>query len=117
MFKKPLDTEEIMDYAFTFFKIATLVVVFYFSIAAMMLLFKADICHANESSKEVLYTFTYGLGDNLKVTVPATNPQDAFRAAGKICFQKLTKGKYPGEEAGLDIIDICANPSRGTRSE
>ncbi|MBC7467344.1 MAG: hypothetical protein H7256_15245 [Bdellovibrio sp.] len=34
----------------------------------------------------------------------------AFKLAAKDCYQKLTGGKYPGEERGLDIIDICANP-------
>lgn len=33
-----------------------------------------------------------------------------FKSAAKQCFQKLTGGKYQGEEKGLDIIDICANP-------
>lgn len=36
--------------------------------------------------------------------------EDAFKAASVECFQQLTQGKYPGEEKGLDIIDICANP-------
>ena len=34
----------------------------------------------------------------------------AFKLAAKDCYQKLTGGKYPGEERGLDIIDVCANP-------
>ena len=36
--------------------------------------------------------------------------EEAFKSASHECFQQLTGGKYPGEEKGLDIIDICANP-------
>ncbi len=36
--------------------------------------------------------------------------EEAYKSASRECFQKLTGGKYPGEEKGLDIIDICANP-------
>ena len=40
----------------------------------------------------------------------ASNHEEAFKVAAKVCFKTLTGGKYPGEEKGLDIIDICANP-------
>ncbi len=40
----------------------------------------------------------------------AKNYEEAFKSASKECFQILTDGVYPGEEKGLDIIDICANP-------
>ncbi|MBC7742133.1 MAG: hypothetical protein H7061_08045 [Bdellovibrionaceae bacterium] len=40
----------------------------------------------------------------------ATTKEDAFKLAAKECYQQLTGGTYPGEEKGLDIIDICANP-------
>lgn len=33
-----------------------------------------------------------------------------YKEAAKLCFTGLTKGKYPGEERGLDIIDVCVNP-------
>ena len=32
-----------------------------------------------------------------------------YKSAAKKCFRQLTGGIYPGEEKGLDIIDICAN--------
>lgn len=35
-----------------------------------------------------------------------------YKAASKKCFNLLTQGKYPGEEKGLDIIDVCANPKK-----
>ncbi|MBC7419297.1 MAG: hypothetical protein H7328_01095 [Bdellovibrio sp.] len=40
----------------------------------------------------------------------ASSKDEAFKLAAKVCFNQLTGGKYPGEEKGLDIIDICANP-------
>lgn len=40
----------------------------------------------------------------------APTKEEAFKLAAKECFNKLTGGRYPGEEKGLDIIDICANP-------
>lgn len=36
-----------------------------------------------------------------------------YKTASRACFNKLTGGKYPGEERGLDIIDTCANPIKG----
>jgi hypothetical protein len=40
----------------------------------------------------------------------ASSYEEAYKSASRECFQQLTGGKYPGEEKGLDIIDICANP-------
>lgn len=40
----------------------------------------------------------------------ASSYEQAYKQASKDCFEQLTGGKYPGEEKGLDIIDICANP-------
>lgn len=51
-------------------------------------------------------------GNNLKVVVDAPTLEEGGKKAARICFKALTKGVYPGEEKGLDIIDICANPKR-----
>ena len=40
----------------------------------------------------------------------SVSQEEAFKLASKECFNQLTGGKYPGEEKGMDIIDICANP-------
>lgn len=40
----------------------------------------------------------------------ALSYEEAYKSASRDCFKRLTGGKYPGEEKGLDIIDICANP-------
>ncbi|MGZ3691061.1 MAG: hypothetical protein ACXVAX_06145 [Pseudobdellovibrio sp.] len=47
---------------------------------------------------------------NLVITRTAASKEEAFKLAAKDCFSKLTDNKYPGEEKGLEIIDICANP-------
>ncbi|MES2803081.1 MAG: hypothetical protein V4654_11355 [Bdellovibrionota bacterium] len=56
------------------------------------------------------WTFTYRAKDSFTLTLQAETKQEAFKVASKACFQKLTNGEYPGEEKGLDYIDICANP-------
>lgn len=37
----------------------------------------------------------------------------SYKLASRECFKRLTGGKYLGEEAGLNIIDICVNPIKG----
>lgn len=36
-----------------------------------------------------------------------------YKKASHKCFNILTNGKYPGEELGLNIIDLCTNPTKG----
>lgn len=53
-------------------------------------------------------------GEKFSYTVENIESQElAFKKASKECFQYYTKGVYPGEEKGLDIIDSCANPTKG----
>lgn len=47
---------------------------------------------------------------NFTIVRSAASKEEAFRLAAKDCFKQLTNNKYPGEEKGLEIIDICANP-------
>lgn len=62
------------------------------------------------------YTFEYRGPEQLKVTVAAEDRCRAYRKAAKMCYNILTggtsdkRGPYPGEERGLEIIDICSNP-------
>lgn len=58
------------------------------------------------------WTFTYKPKSvkAFTLTLQAESKQEAFKVASKACFQKLTNGVYPGDEAGLEYIDICANP-------
>lgn len=57
-------------------------------------------------------TYCYKTSDELKISVDAETPGEGFRKAGKLCYKILTKDQYPGEEKGLEIIDICANGKR-----
>jgi hypothetical protein len=57
------------------------------------------------------WQFTYKGGD-LKIGVQAEDQESAFKKAAKECFKYLTKGVYPGESKGLQIIDICVNPEK-----
>ncbi|OFZ31947.1 MAG: hypothetical protein A2622_11960 [Bdellovibrionales bacterium RIFCSPHIGHO2_01_FULL_40_29] len=63
----------------------------------------------SNSIKDFKFVFQSGKQSfELKKTAPTKDL--AFKLAAKECYQRLTGGKYPGEERGLDIIDICANP-------
>lgn len=48
--------------------------------------------------------------NKFQIKKEAATYEEAFKLASKECFNKLTHGTYPGEEKGLDIIDICVNP-------
>ncbi len=64
---------------------------------------------ATEPNNERVYNFKFK--SILKpISKKAPSKEDAFKLAARDCFTQLTGGKYPGEEKGLDIIDICANP-------
>lgn len=69
-----------------------------------LILIASSISHAGT------YSFRYNEPGELKITLEAENYNAALYKAAKMCFNILTKGVYPGEEAGLNIIDICANP-------
>ncbi len=64
---------------------------------------------ATTSNTEKVYLFKFQ-GIQQPISMKAFSKEAAFKLAAKECFSKLTGGKYPGEEKGLDIIDICANP-------
>lgn len=59
------------------------------------------------SAHAATYQFKYK--QSVTATVDAASYEDAFRVAAKICYMTLTKNVYPGEEKGLEYIDICAN--------
>lgn len=64
---------------------------------------------AAQPTPEKVYSFKFQ-GIHQPISLKASSKEAAFKIAAKECFSKLTGGKYPGEEKGLDIIDICANP-------
>lgn len=57
------------------------------------------------------FNFIFKAGRHiLEIKKMAPSKEMAFKLAAKECYHALSGGKYPGEERGLDIIDICANP-------
>ncbi len=83
-------------------KTTLLIVAFLTSISALA---------ATSPSSAKDYNFVFKSGkESFTVKRSAASKEVAYKLAAKDCFQKLTGGKYPGEERGLDIIDICANP-------
>ena len=64
----------------------------------------------NTKVQEYKFVFKANINSNFEVKKQATTKEAAFKLAAHECYQHLTAGMYPGEERGLDIIDICANP-------
>ena len=64
---------------------------------------------ATPSGKDYKFTFKSGT-QTFEIKQKAASQEVAFKLAAKECFKTLTGGNYPGEERGMDIIDICANP-------
>ena len=65
---------------------------------------------AQPNSKSYSFQFKAPKAQSFAITQKAHSKEEAFRLAAKECFKKLTHNQYPGEEKGLEIIDICANP-------
>lgn len=62
------------------------------------------------AKKSFLFTYKDLSKKPFQIKKEASNYEEAYKSASRECYQQLTQGKYPGEEKGLDIIDICANP-------
>ncbi len=61
----------------------------------------------------ILVSFHLALAETYKYVNGMTIEAKTFKIASRECFKILTRGVYPGEEKGLDYIDICANPIKG----
>lgn len=55
-------------------------------------------------------TFTFKYKNGLQVSAEGKDYLEARSKASKTCFQNITKGIFPGDEEGLEFIDICTNP-------
>ncbi len=62
------------------------------------------------AAKSYSFQFKAPKAKPFSITQTAPSKELAFKSAATECFKKLTGNKYPGEEKGLEIIDICANP-------
>lgn len=72
-------------------------------ITAAPLMFLASPCFA------ALHTFHYS--NNTTLVIEAPSREAGYRSAATICYKSLTHNSYIGDEASLDVIDICANPT------
>jgi len=57
------------------------------------------------------YAFKFNLqGDVYEYNQKAATYEEAFEQAAQACFSHFKAGKKVGEQRGMDIIDVCANP-------
>lgn len=84
-----------------------LTLIFALLFSGVMAYSAANPAHAPQS-----YNFQFKTSQSkaFSITQKATSKEQAYKMAATECFKKLTNNKYPGEEKGLEIIDICANP-------
>lgn len=61
-------------------------------------------------AKTWIFSYKSAKTNILQIKKSASTYEEAFKSAAKDCYKQMTQGKYPGEEKGLEIIDICANP-------
>ncbi len=64
----------------------------------------------NPSAKTWVFSYKATKSQSFQIKKNAPTYEEAFKSAAKDCYQQMTQGKYPGEDKGLEIIDICANP-------
>lgn len=73
-------------------------------------LFVASAAMAAPLNKSYSFQFQSSKVKPFAITQKAVSKEEAYKLAAKECFKKLTHNVYPGEQKGLEIIDICANP-------
>lgn len=76
-----------------------------------LVLFTGQMLLAAASAPQAYnFRFTAAKNKTFSITQSATSKEEAYKLAARECFKKMTANRYPGEERGLEIIDICANP-------
>lgn len=73
-------------------------------------LFTAFTAFSANSVKTYSFQYKVAKAKPFAISQKAATPEEAYKLAARECFKKLTNNRYPGEEKGLEIIDICANP-------
>jgi hypothetical protein len=78
----------------------------------LTVLLAATTSYSMTNPQQKTWTFSYKAAKSQPFQIKKSAPtyEEAFKSAAKDCFKQMTQGKYPGEDRGLDIIDICANP-------
>jgi hypothetical protein len=65
---------------------------------------------SKEETKKV-YGFKFSLkGASFEYKQSSASFEEAFERAAQACYTHFKDGKRLTEDAGLDIIDVCANP-------
>ena len=83
----------------------------YLILAILFMAFTANAkVQPTDAAKSYIFQFKAPQVKVFSITQKASSREVAFKLAATECFRKLTGDKYPGEEKGLEIIDICANP-------
>lgn len=72
------------------------------------LIFALLLC-STANADEFAFNFRFGK-ETFQVKAKGSDRNSASKEAASKCFQRFTKGEYPGEKQGLLIIDTCANP-------
>ncbi len=80
--------------------------------ALLTVLLASNFAFAAVPTSAKIWVFSYKIAKTnvFQIKKSAGTYEEAFKSAAKECYQQMTQGKYPGEEKGLAIIDICANP-------
>lgn len=63
----------------------------------------------NEHSKEYNFKFKMA-GETFSYEQSSTSYEEAYESAAKACFDHFRGHKKVSMDAGMDIIDVCANP-------
>ena len=80
-------------------------------LVTVLLVTQSAFCVTQQASpKSWIFSYKSAKTNILQIKKSAPTYEEAFKAASKDCYKQMTQGKYPGEEKGLEIIDICANP-------
>jgi hypothetical protein len=80
-------------------------------LAAMTILSFQAKAWISSNPKDQLYTFKFHLkGETYEYNQAANTYEEAFTKAARACYSHYKGDRHLTEDAGLDIIDVCANP-------
>ena len=92
-------------------KTSLLLSILFTVISVLFTVISADAATVSvNTTKSYIFQFKAPKAKHFTITQTAPTKELAYKLAASECFKKLTGNKYPGEEKGLEIIDICANP-------
>jgi hypothetical protein len=75
----------------------------------LLLTFMGFLSATSFASKEYEYNFQFK-GEKLNAKIEATNPDEAYEKAVRMCMKAFSSTGKLTESAKLDLVDSCANP-------